>query len=56
VRNLADGRVEGLACGAPQALQALRQWLHRGPAAARVDALSWEAEQTPPAEGFRVLR
>lgn len=56
VRNLPDGRVEGLACGAAAALQPLQQWLRRGPPAARVDALEWQrCEETPPA-GFRVQR
>jgi acylphosphatase len=38
-RNLPDGSVEVLAQGAPEALQTLRQWLHSGPAQARVDSL-----------------
>ncbi len=42
VRNLDDGRVEGLACGAAKALAELQRWLHQGPPAARVDALHWE--------------
>lgn len=42
-KNLADGRVEVVACGAPQALDELRRWLHDGPPAARVDAVVCEA-------------
>jgi acylphosphatase len=35
-RNLADGRVEVLACGEPSAVDALCTWLWEGPPAARV--------------------
>lgn len=35
-RNLADGRVEVLACGEPQAVDALCDWLWHGPPAAKV--------------------
>jgi acylphosphatase len=35
-RNLPDGRVEVLACGAPAAVAALCDWLHEGPPAAQV--------------------
>ena len=35
-RNLADGRVEVLACGEPAALDALCEWLWQGPPAAHV--------------------
>jgi acylphosphatase len=56
VRNLADGRVEGLAHGAPAALEALRAWLQRGPAAARVDALEWQSDGEIPPAGFEVRR
>jgi len=38
-RNLPDGSVEVLAQGSPSDVEALRQWLHRGPAHARVDAV-----------------
>jgi acylphosphatase len=38
-RNLSDGSVEVLAQGSQIAVDALRQWLHRGPAHARVDSV-----------------
>lgn len=37
VGNLRDGRVEVLAIGAPAAIEALAQWLQRGPSSARVE-------------------
>jgi acylphosphatase len=36
-KNLADGSVEVLACGAEAALDQLQSWLRQGPPAARVD-------------------
>jgi acylphosphatase len=38
-RNLPDGSVEVLAQGSRSAVDALRQWLERGPSNARVDAV-----------------
>lgn len=37
VRNRTDGRVEACAWGTPQAVQALIDWAHQGPAHAQVD-------------------
>lgn len=49
-KNLSDGSVEVLACGAANALDELGLWLRRGPPAARVDAVVREsAELAPPA-------
>jgi acylphosphatase len=38
-RNLPDGSVEVLAQGSVASVAALRQWLQRGPAQARVDSV-----------------
>ncbi|MHA7834542.1 MAG: acylphosphatase [Algiphilus sp.] len=43
VANCRDGTVVGAARGGPEALDALHQALHRGPPAARVDDVHWEA-------------
>jgi len=45
VRNLPDGRVEVLACGDPEDLERLREWLAEGPEHARVDDI--ELEERP---------
>ena len=52
-RNLPDGGVEVLACGSPVAIDALEQWLRKGPPAARVDEVArseWNGEEP---EDFR---
>jgi acylphosphatase len=56
-RNLADGRVEVVAAGAADALDALEKWLRQGPPLARVDAVDVDAlddaDALPP--DFRIL-
>jgi len=47
--NLPDGSVEVLACGAPDALAGLENWLHEGPPLAsvvRVESISVEVVAT----------
>ena len=44
VRNTADGRVEGEACGSGQSLDAFIEWLKKGPSHARVDNLDVERQ------------
>jgi len=41
-KNLADGRVEAVACGEAPALEEFQRWLQHGPPAARVDEVSSE--------------
>ncbi len=42
-KNLPDGRVEVIACGAPDAVERLKDWLRSGPAGARVTGVACEA-------------
>jgi acylphosphatase len=51
-RNLADGRVEVLACGDEAAVQALCEWLAQGPPGARVTSVHVEAATDAPPQGF----
>jgi len=41
-RNLEDGRVEVLACGEPDSVGQLREWLYTGPPAAEVTGIACE--------------
>jgi len=55
-RNLADGRVEVVAAGTDEAIDALAQWLRHGPANARMEELRREAVEGPAVkQGFAVL-
>lgn len=52
-RNLADGRVEVLASGDPDAIAELERWLHRGPPLARVaEVVRSEMDDAFAGEGF----
>lgn len=53
VRNRSDGSVEALVAGPAPALDGLIAWARRGPPAARVAEVRWEAVQTPVEAGFR---
>lgn len=50
--NLRDGSVQVIAQGDDAALDALADWLHRGPPHARVDAVSRKAFVGQLADGF----
>jgi acylphosphatase len=50
-RNLADGRVEVLACGEAEAVEAFISWLWQGSAASKVTGV--ETSEADPAESQR---
>jgi acylphosphatase len=52
--NLADGSVEVLAEGSPAAVEALFDWLQRGPVLARVDGVEREELAASGRVGFGV--
>ena len=54
VKNLADGRVEVIAVGAPSNVAALAGWLWQGPPAARVEAVHVEEWTGEVPRGFAV--
>jgi acylphosphatase len=56
VANLPDGSVEGVAAGADAALAQFRDWLQRGPPAARVQRVDWGASEAPLETGFEIRR
>jgi acylphosphatase len=51
-RNLVDGRVEVLACGSPEAVAQLRDWLRAGPPMADVSGIACEAVPFQLLSGF----
>jgi acylphosphatase len=53
VRNNADGTVEAVFEGEPEAVDALVTWCRRGPAGARVDDVRVELEVPIGEDGFR---
>lgn len=54
VRNVAEGRVEVLACGTAQQLAQLESWLSKGPDLARVDELLIEDLAWREHQGFHI--
>jgi acylphosphatase len=53
-RNLRDGRVEVLACGAHSSVEELCAWLAQGPAHAQVSDVSCQAASDDPPTTFQV--
>jgi acylphosphatase len=53
-RNLPDGRVEVLACGAAEAVASLCEWLWEGPSGAKVTAVSCAAVEMGLPGGFTI--
>ena len=51
-----DGSVDGVAQGEAGALDTFYRWLHRGPDAARVQAVQWTPSSEPAHPGFTVKR
>jgi acylphosphatase len=57
VRNLPDGRVEAIAEGLPEALEAFVRWCHEGPVDARVEEVTAESHPaTGEFTGFETRR
>lgn len=57
VRNMPDGRVEGVFEGDPQDVDALVRWCHDGPSSAAVDDVRVEEEPVMDSfDGFQVVR
>lgn len=54
-RNLADGAVEVIAAGDPEAIARLCAWLWEGPSAARVTGVEVQEWSDPVEPGFRTL-
>ena len=52
--NLPDGSVEVLACGAPDDLAKLAEWLQHGPPLARVASVTASAHEGDCPDGFSV--
>ena len=55
VKNLADGRVEVLACGDELAIDALKRWLAHGPRYAEVTAVDCSIVDVEEPPGFTIL-
>ena len=54
VRNLPDGRVEGIASGPMPALHQFQRWLQKGPQMAQVSNLEVEEVANQNLDGFEV--
>ena len=56
VRNLADGRVEAVFEGAPDAVEAMVEWCHTGSPRAEVDDVDVEYADPHGETGFEIRR
>ncbi|QUJ68634.1 acylphosphatase [Photobacterium sp. GJ3] len=54
-KNLPDGSVEVLACGKPEKVEQLVQWLETGPRTSRVDSLSRDDIAWRALDGFEIM-
>ncbi|WP_102505848.1 acylphosphatase [Salinivibrio kushneri] len=54
-KNLPDGRVEVLACGREESVDALMAWLDKGPPTAGVDQVDKEEAEWRAVDGFAIL-
>lgn len=54
VRNLDDGRVEVMASAEATQIDALIQWLHHGPALAKVDKVEFDNDTNPQTQTFSI--
>ena len=45
-KNLADGTVQVLACGEPEAMDRLAEWLQQGPPMAQVTKVEWSVMES----------
>ena len=56
VRNCADGSVEAVLEGSPEAVRQMERWCHEGPPAARVVEVKSNPERPAGEKEFRVRR
>ena len=54
-KNMPDGSVQVLACGEPEALNRLTEWLKHGPPMAEVERMDWIESASKPPASFVIL-
>jgi len=54
-KNMADGSVQVLACGGPEALKRLTEWLKTGPPMAEVERMEWIKSSSRSPDSFVIL-
>lgn len=54
-KNMLDGSVQVLACGEPEALNRLTEWLREGPPMAQVDKMDWVVSSSECPASFKTL-